>query len=61
VIESTQVVAAGKRARLATPGDPLDFMKRYMQARGIWDNEWAKEQHRAAAEELASALAASRN
>jgi TPP-dependent pyruvate/acetoin dehydrogenase alpha subunit len=59
VIESTQVVAAGKRARLATPGDPLDFMKRYMQARGIWDNEWAKEQHRAAIDELASALAAS--
>jgi hypothetical protein len=31
-------------------------MKRYMQARGIWDNEWAKEQHRAAVEELESAL-----
>ncbi len=61
VIESTQVVVAGKRARLATPGDPLDFMRRYMQARGIWDNEWAKKQRRAAAEELASALAASGN
>jgi hypothetical protein len=56
VIESTQVVAARKRTRLATPSDPLDFMKRYMQARGIWDNEWAKEQHRAAVLELESAL-----
>ncbi len=59
VIESIRVVGSGKRARLATPGDPLDFIKRYMQARGIWDNDWAKEQHRAAVEELASALAAS--
>jgi TPP-dependent pyruvate/acetoin dehydrogenase alpha subunit len=59
VIESAQVVAGGKRARPATPEDPLDFIKRYMQARGIWNAEWAKEQHRAAAEELASALAAS--
>ncbi|MGA2963603.1 MAG: thiamine pyrophosphate-dependent enzyme [Candidatus Korobacteraceae bacterium] len=58
VIESIQVVAAGKRTRPVTPNDPLDFIKRYMQARGIWDNEWAEAQHRAAAEELASALAA---
>jgi len=59
VIESTQVVAAGRKARFATSGDPLDFMKRYMQARGIWDNAWAKEQRQAAIEELQSALAAS--
>ncbi len=56
VIESTQVIATRKRARLATPSDPLDFMKRYMQARGIWDNEWATEHHRTAVEELESAL-----
>jgi hypothetical protein len=61
VIESIRVVASGKRARLATPGDPLDFIKRYMEARGIWDNDWAKEQHRAAVEELALALAANRD
>jgi hypothetical protein len=58
VIESVRVVAAGKRARLATPADPLEFMRGYMQARGTWDDEWAHEQHRAAAEELQAALAA---
>ncbi len=61
VIESIRVVASGKRARLATLGDPLDFIKRYMEARGIWDNDWAKEQHQTAVEELALALAASRD
>ncbi len=58
VIESVRVVAAGKRARLATPADPLEFMRGYMQARGTWDDEWAREQHRAAAAELQAALAA---
>ena len=29
-----------------------------MQARGTWDDEWAREQRRAAAEELQAALAA---
>jgi hypothetical protein len=57
VIESTRVMAAGKMAGLASPGDPLDFMKNYMQARGIWDNEWAQAQHRAAIAELRAALA----
>ena len=42
----------------ARQAEYLDFIKKYMQARGVWDDEWAKEQHRAAAEELASALAA---
>ena len=58
VIESVRVVAAGKRARLATPADPLEFMRGYMQARGTWDDEWAREQRRAAAAELQAALAA---
>jgi len=58
VIESVRVVAAGKQARLATPADPLEFMRGYMQARGTWDDEWAREQHRGAAEELQAALAA---
>ena len=58
VIESVRVVAAGKRARLATPADPMEFMRGYMQARGTWDDEWAREQRRAAAAELQAALAA---
>ncbi len=57
VIESTRVMAEGKMARLATEGDPMDFMKNYMQARGVWDIDWAQAQHRAAIAELQSALA----
>ena len=59
VIESTKVIASGRLSRLATPDDPLDFMKSYMQARGVWDEDWAQEQHRIAVEELQTALAAS--
>lgn len=58
VIESIKIIAAARQASLATPSDPLEFMMRYMEARGIWDPEWAKEHHRAALEELEAALAA---
>jgi TPP-dependent pyruvate/acetoin dehydrogenase alpha subunit len=58
VIESTRVIATGKQACLATPENPLDFMKSYMQARGVWDDHWAQEQDQAAVEELQAALAA---
>jgi hypothetical protein len=61
VIESTRVIATGKRAWLATPDNPLDFMKSYMQARGVWDDDWAREQNLAAIEELQAALAAPRD
>ena len=59
VIESTRVIASGRLSRLATPDDPLDFMKSYMQARGVWDEDWAQAQHQTALEELRAALAAS--
>jgi hypothetical protein len=56
MIESTKVIAAGKNGQfatpLATPNDPLDFMRSYMEARDAWDDDWAKDQHRVAVEEL---------
>ena len=59
MIESTRVIASGKLSRLATPGDPLDFMKSYMQARGIWDEDWAKSNTRPPSKSCVAALAAS--
>jgi hypothetical protein len=56
VIETARVITASRKAALRSPEDPLVFLREYMAARQIWDEDWANQASLEAVEELATAL-----
>ena len=57
VIETAQVNASGRKMRLGSLESPLEFVRSYMEARDLWNEDWAMQQRQQAIAELDSAHA----